>query len=237
MNGNNSFKSVLLVEDDTDIADIIRIHLSDAGYQVTHLADGKAGCNKALSGIFDLLILDLNLPGMDGLEICRIVRNQGLHVPILMLTARTQEPDKVIGLDAGADDYMSKPFGVLEFLARVKALLRRAELNKPEKQDDVSAIVYRNLEIDCSKRKVVLNNSRLDLTPKEFDLLCFLARHPGVTYDRKTLLNQVWGHDFEGYEHTVNTHINRLRAKIETDPDNPEFVLTTWGIGYRFNDQ
>jgi DNA-binding response OmpR family regulator len=183
---------------------------------------------------FDLLVLDINLPGTNGMEICRILRNERILHPILMLTARGEEMDKVAGLELGADDYMTKPFSIKEFIARVKVIFRRSEVEVQEKS--LPLIVFKNLSIDKDKRIVLLNGQRLDLTPKEFDLLFLLASNPGVTYDRKKLLNQIWGYDFEGYEHTVNTHINRLRMKIENDVHNPEYVLTTWGVGYRFND-
>ncbi|MFZ4785756.1 MAG: winged helix-turn-helix domain-containing protein, partial [Flavobacteriales bacterium] len=173
----------------------------------------------------------------NGLEICREIREKNLTFPIIMLTARTEEEDKVKGLELGADDYITKPFGIREFLARVKAVCRRFEKEKVDASHEPQEIFFRELQIDKAKRIVILQQKRLELTPKEFDLLYLLASNKGVTYDRKKLLNLVWGYDFEGYEHTVNTHINRLRAKIEKDPNQPEYVLTTWGVGYRFNDE
>ena len=153
-----------------------------------------------------------------------------------MLTARSEEIDKVLGLESGADDYLSKPFGVRELVARVKAILRRVEIDTKSDSDENEIINSQELIIDKRKRKVLLKNSRIELTPKEFDLLYLLASNPGVTYDRKDLLNLVWSYDFEGYEHTVNSHINRLRSKIEENPAKPKYVLTTWGVGYRFCD-
>jgi len=227
-------KRVIIIEDDKDISNVLDIHLKDLECDVVRFSDGSEGLAYCQKQSFDLLVLDINLPGTNGMEICRILRNERILHPILMLTARGEEMDKVAGLELGADDYMTKPFSIKEFIARVKVIFRRSEVEVQEKS--LSLIVFKNLSIDKDKRIVLLNGQRLDLTPKEFDLLFLLASNPGVTYDRKKLLNQIWGYDFEGYEHTVNTHINRLRMKIENDVHNPEYVLTTWGVGYRFND-
>lgn len=227
-------KRVIIIEDDKDISNVLDIHLKDLECDVVRFSDGSEGLAYCQKEPFDLLVLDINLPGTNGMEICRVLRNERILHPILMLTARGEEMDKVAGLELGADDYMTKPFSIKEFIARVKVIFRRSEAEVQEKS--LPLIVFKNLSLDKDKRIVLLNGQRLDLTPKEFDLLYLLASNPGVTYDRKKLLNQIWGYDFEGYEHTVNTHINRLRMKIETDVHNPEYVLTTWGVGYRFND-
>jgi DNA-binding response OmpR family regulator len=175
------------------------------------------------------------LPNVDGLKICKEVRKKEEYTPILMLTSKSEEIDKVIGLEVGADDYLTKPFGIREFIARVKAIFRRTEAMQKviENQSDIS---IGDIVIEISKRRVTLKGERLELTPKEFDLLLLLASHPGTTYTREQLLNILWGYQYNGYEHTVNSHINRLRSKIEKDLSNPNYILTSWGVGYRFND-
>ena len=228
-------RKVIIVEDEKDIAELIEVNLEDLDCAVKIFHIGKEGYEYALNNLFDLMILDINLPGMNGIDICRSLRANKINSPIIMLTARSEEIDKVLGLETGADDYLTKPFSVRELLARVKAVLRRVEI-ETKSDDDVSVIEYRSMHLDKKKRKLTLNDERIELTPKEFDLLYLLASNPGVTYDRKDLLNLVWSYDFEGYEHTVNSHINRLRSKIEKDPTKPDYVLTTWGVGYRFND-
>lgn len=228
-------KKVIIIEDDVDIAELVNIHLQEMDCETLTFHDGKEGLKHVLEHPFDAMVLDINLPGKSGLEICRDLRMANIHSPILLLTARSEEADKVIGLEIGADDYLTKPFSVRELAARVKALLRRSDMNK-QQEEKTARIIYKGLEIDTGKRKVTLEGQRVELTPKEFDLLYMLASNPGVTYDRTDLLNQVWGYDFEGYEHTVNSHINRLRAKIEKNAAEPEYVLTTWGVGYRFAD-
>jgi len=229
-------KQVVIVEDDKDIAELVSLHLEDFQCETRHFANGLEAFTYLSAGDkADLIVLDVNLPGMNGLEICRKLRGLGSHVPILMLTARSEEIDKVLGLETGADDYLTKPFSVRELAARVKALLRRVEFDT-KSEANPKIISYKGLQIDIGKRKVSLEGERMELTPKEFDLLTLLISNPGVTFDRKELLDKVWSHDYEGYEHTVNSHINRLRAKIEKDPNNPVYVLTSWGVGYRFND-
>ncbi len=231
-------KKILIIEDDEDIVDLLTIHLKDLGCSIEKAFDGTMGLQKALSATFDLIILDLMLPGIDGMEVCRRVRMKNEYVPILMLTAKSEEIDKVLGLETGADDYLTKPFSVREFISRVKAIFRRVEAGKKTEEVTETAAVleFKDLIIDPGKRKVTLNGDRLALTPKEYDLLYKLASNPGRSYSREELLNLVWGYEFSGYEHTVNSHINRLRSKIEADIANPEFILTTWGMGYRFND-
>lgn len=230
---------VLVVEDDPDIIELISLHLSDLDCEVTREMNGSAGFEKAKSQKFDLIVLDLMLPGMDGIAICQKLRALDIFTPILMLTAKAEEFDKVLGLESGADDYLTKPFGIREFIARVKAILRRQQIHNTTNDEGVvkTEIKQGDLHIDITKRKVIRNGERIDLTPKEFDLLCLMAENPGRSFDRDQLLSTVWGYEFSGYEHTVNSHINRLRTKIETDLSNPKYILTTWGVGYRFNDE
>ena len=229
---------VLVIEDDSHIVELISLHLGDLNCEVTAHLNGKEGFETALAKNFALIILDVMLPGMDGIAISQRLRALDNHTPILMLTARAEEFDKVLGLESGADDYMTKPFGIREFIARVKAILRREALKNTTPAKTPSKIItFEGLEIDKSKHKVSLNGSRIALTPKEFDLLALLAEHPGQSFSREELLEIVWGYEFSGYEHTVNSHVNRLRTKIETEVDQPKYILTTWGIGYRFNDE
>lgn len=228
-------KKVLLVEDDLDIKGLLDIHLRDLECELTSATDGEDGFNLGLNNEFDLIILDVMLPQKNGLEICRDLRANKIKTPIMMLTARSEEIDKILGLENGADDYLTKPFSIREFIARVKAIFRRVEMSKPD--DDLSIIKIKDLTIDAEKRKVLLKNERLDLTPKEFELLYLLASNPGKSYTRQRLLNLIWTYEFEGYEHTVNSHINRLRVKIEDDLAKPNYILTSWGVGYRFNDE
>ncbi len=229
---------VLLIEDDLHIGELVSIHLKDLNCEVEVCTDGREGYEKASSGNYSLIILDIMLPGMDGLEVCRQLRADKVNTHILMLTAKSEEIDKVLGLETGADDYLTKPFSIREFIARVKAILRRLRtLNTDSEAKPDENISFENLSIDLVKRKVLLNNTKLDLTPKEFDLLVLLATKPGRVYSRNNLLDKVWGYNFNGYEHTVNSHINRLRAKIEPDINNPKYILTSWGVGYKFNDE
>ena len=231
-------KKVLIVEDDQDIVNLLKIHLKDMECQVDMALDGESGLQKAISNTYDLMILDLMLPKVEGMEICRRVRAKEIATPILMLTAKSEEIDKVLGLETGADDYMTKPFSVREFIARVKAIFRRTNMLKQQGNQKVQQLLtFANLQIDTDKHKVSLNDQRIDLSPKEYELLTLMASKPGKSYSRQQLLNLIWGYDFEGYEHTVNSHINRLRSKIEKDLANPKFILTTWGIGYRFSEE
>ncbi len=232
-------KKILIIEDDPAIVDLLEIHLKDMHFQVDKSYHGGEGLQAALKGMHDLIILDIMLPEVDGIEICRTLRAKEVHTPIIMLTARSEEIDKVLGLETGADDYLTKPFSVREFMARVKSTMRRREMDLSEAGDappKKKLIVFDKLEIDEEKRLVRLNNDRVELTPKEFDLLLLLASNPGRSYSRDKLLNLVWGYEYKGYEHNVNSHINRLRTKIEPDLSAPKYILTTWGVGYRFAD-
>ena len=228
-------RRILLIEDDRDISNLVRIHLSDLQYEVEQVFDGKDGLLRALEKQHCLIVLDLMLPGMDGITICQRLRAAKVGTPILMLTSKAEEIDKVLGLETGADDYMTKPFSVRELVARVKALLRRMD-GTPAPSAQAGDIDVPGLRINTAKRQVEVHGQRVELTPKEYDLLLHLATHPGVTFTRDELLSKVWGYEFSGYEHTVNSHINRLRNKVERDIAKPEFILTTWGVGYRFID-
>ena len=230
-------KNVLVIEDHADIANLIQLHLHDLDCQVELAADGLDGLRKAEQQDFDLIILDLMLPGMDGLEICRRIRRHAHYTPILMLTSKTSELDRVLGLEVGADDYVSKPFSIRELVARVKAQFRRGEALQDNSEQTKTLHQVGELMIDVDKRRVTLADKQIDLTAKEFDLLLQFVNHPGHVYSRMQLLDTVWGYGHEGYEHTVNSHINRLRGKIEKDPAHPKYILTVWGVGYKFNDE
>ena len=232
-------KKVLIIEDDIEIIHLLEIHLKDLGCEVSFATRGGDGLHKAIEEVPDLIILDIMLPEMDGLEVCQKIRANKIKSPIIMLTARSEEIDKVLGLELGADDYLTKPFSVREFIARVKAIFRRQKMiSKTELSNSTQNIIkFGNLSVNIEMRKVVLNDTKIELSPKEFELLVLLASNPGKSYDRAKLLNLIWGYDFEGYEHTVNSHINRLRSKIEPDMSKPKFILTTWGVGYKFNEE
>lgn len=227
-------KRILVVEDQKDIAELIAMHVRDLGHGVDVVFDGVAGYDAAASGRYDAVVLDVMLPGRDGMDIVRSLRMSRSPIPILMLTARSTEIDRVLGLELGADDYLTKPFSVPELQARVKALLRRADMRTDTTAKSAERLVFGGLSIDPAGREVRLGDQPVPLTAKEFDLLLHFAQHPGRAFTRMQLLDAVWGTTFEGYEHNVNTHINRLRAKIEADPTAPRYVLTVRGVGYRF---
>lgn len=228
-------QKVLLLEDDKDLAELVDIHLKDAGFHVTHAGNAQEACSLIDGAEFSVAILDRNLPDRDGLEVCRHIRSQRRPMSVIMLTCRSDEVDRIVGLEVGADDYVTKPFSVKELVARVRAVLRRHALPVVLEDKEPSPHVTRGeLEINKVTRKVLLRGQPVTLTTTEFDLLLYLAEHPGRPFTRASLLSTIWGYEFSGYEHTVNSHINRLRAKIEGDPSNPRFILTVWGIGYRF---
>jgi len=228
-------RSVLVVEDEHDIAQLLKMHLSEFCNEVTIADNGRDGLRAAENGRWDLIILDLRLPGMDGLEICRRIRANMIYTPVLMLTAKTTELDRVLGLEIGADDYVTKPFSVQELVARVKAIFRRCSaIQRDAERGESEQLHYEDLSIDLTKRRVSVDGRGVELTAKEFDLLHYFARHPGRVYTRTQLLDKVWGYGHQGYEHTVNSHINRLRSKIESNPSKPRFIVTVWGVGYRF---
>jgi DNA-binding response OmpR family regulator len=231
--------AILVAEDQADIRDLITLNLRHAGYDVTPVADGRAALDSQRDRTSDLLILDLMMPGLDGLEVCKALRGRGRAMPILMLTAKSTELDRVLGLELGADDYLTKPFSLRELLARVKALLRRADLLRAAQANvGGEGRVLRNgeLEIQPAKRQVRFRGAAIDFTALEFDLLLHFASHPGHVFSRSQLLDAVWGYSHDGYEHTVTTHINRLRNKLEVDPMRPELILTVRGAGYKMRD-
>jgi two-component system, OmpR family, alkaline phosphatase synthesis response regulator PhoP len=229
-------RKVLIIEDDNDIVDLLKIHLEDLHCDIKTSYDGEKGLSLVKTYPFDLIILDLMLPGMDGVEVCRKLRADNILIPVMMLTAKSEEIDKVLGLETGADDYLTKPFSVREFIARTKAIFRRMD-NLKQTQPQQRLITHGEMTVDLDLRKVMVREKKIELTPKEFDLLALMAKSPGRNYSRAELLNFVWGYEFQGYEHTVNSHINRLRSKIETKVTHPQFILTSWGIGYRFNEE
>jgi DNA-binding response OmpR family regulator len=230
-------RNVLVIEDDRDIAHLVKIHVEGLQCRVRLARDGNEGLAQAQSGSFHLIILDLMLPGIDGLEITRRLRASTNYTPLLMLTAKSTELDRVLGLEMGADDYLTKPFSVLELTARVKAIFRRIDtLTVAPEANPEQIIIVPPLRIDTKSRTVQIDGRAVDLTAKEFDLLLFFVRNPGHVYRREQLLDRVWGYSHSGYEHTVNSHINRLRAKIERDPSDPQLLQTVWGVGYKFNE-
>jgi len=237
--------SILIVEDDQEIAELIKVHLQDLGMQVTHCDNGEDAIKQALENDFSLLILDITLPGCSGLDVCRRVREVKQAQAILMLTARTSEIDRVVGLELGADDYMAKPFSIRELQARIHALLRRVHLLQDSQKADLpvenNSICHGQLMINQRTHEVVLRELRLDLTSTEFDLLRFMAQHPNQVFSRAQLLDKVWGYQHSGYEHTVNSHINRLRNKLvagQPESSNkvlPAIIQTVFGVGYKFS--
>lgn len=233
-------KHILIAEDQTDIRDLLALNLRNAGYRVEAATNGRSALEAHIRQPADLLLLDLMMPHMDGLDVCKALRASGSTTPILMLTAKSTELDRVLGLELGADDYLTKPFSVAELLARVKALLRRADLVRAASVNTAApadtALTNGDVEISPAKRTVRLRGQEVELTALEFDLLLHFARHPGRVFSRGQLLNAVWGYTHDGYEHTVTTHINRLRAKLEADPLRPEVILTVRGAGYRMRD-
>jgi len=236
---NPMARRILLVEDEEDIAELVALHLDDLCDDVQIARDGHEGFRLATTENWALICLDLRLPGPDGLEICRAIRRERPYQPILMLTSKSAELDRVLGLETGADDYLTKPFSVLELVARVRAILRRVDTLRQETRAEPRSdrIVSGDITIDPARREVMLAGERVDVTAREFDLLEYLARNPGRVFRRADLLDKVWGYGHEGYEHTVNSHINRLRAKIERNPSTPERIVTVWGVGYKLADE
>ncbi len=229
---------LLVIEDEADVAALLRLHLAELPADVRLATDGEQGLALALSVDWDLIVLDLRLPRLGGLDVCREIRASGRQVPILILTARAGELDRVHGLELGADDYVGKPFSVLELRARVKALLRRAAHSQAARyvvtRDRAPALRFGALQLDRSRHKATLAGRDLALAPREWELLCFFAEHPGQAFSRAELLDRVWGYGHDGYNHTVNSHINRLRAKLGDDRSVPCYIHTVWGMGYRF---
>ena len=229
-------KNILVIEDNEDIARLVMVNLSSKQMHVDHAGDGATGLDRALTSKYDLLILDLMLPEIDGLDICRTLRREKVFTPVLMLTARTSELDRVLGLEVGADDYLTKPFSVPELVARVNAILRRTDQYQPSTTAQAGhPLRFGELYVDPDTRQVLLGDKPIELTAKEFGLLWHFVSHPGRVFTRGQLLDSGWGYGHAGYEHTVNSHINRLRAKIEADPAKPRYVITAWGVGYKFS--
>jgi two-component system OmpR family response regulator len=227
-------RRVLIVEDEPDLARIVKRHVESLGYRVSVAPTGE----EALAMVhepFDLVLLDVMLPGIDGLEVCRQLRLRNHYMPVLMLTARSSDIDKVMGLESGADDYLTKPFSVQELLARIKAIFRRVDaLASTQTHPNEVLEIAGQLSIELATREVRVEGRLVELTQKEFELLVHFVRHPGRVYSRAQLLDAVWGYNHDGYEHAVNCHINRLRAKIEADAGKPKLLITVWGVGYKF---
>ena len=235
----NSRKMILVIEDDRELIDLLTLHLSAEGYQISAAADGEAGLKAFQTGNFGLVILDWMLPSMSGIDVLREIRAVDARTPVLMLTARTEEADKVLGLELGCDDYLTKPFSIRELTARIKALHRRIE--RAEELARIASgdriLTYGSMKIDHGKRKVQINGEPVPLTVKEYELLYTLASSPGRVFSRSQLLDLIWDQDAGVYEHTVNSHVNRLRNKVEENPNRPRMILTVWGIGYRFTEE
>jgi len=231
-------ETVLVVEDEPAIRDLLRLHLTLAGFDMHEVGDGRKGLDLARAQRFDVVILDIMLPGLDGVTLCRALRAEGANrnTPILMLTARDTESDKVVGLESGADDYVAKPFGVRELLARVQALLRRQRRGGEAAASRKGKIGSGGLVVDPEKRQATVRGQAIELTKQEFDLLYLLAARPGIVFSRAALLQQVWRDDAYVTERTVDSVISRLRRKVEQDPQDPELILTAWGMGYKFAD-
>ena len=233
-------RKVLLVEDDPDLAQLVLLHLQEIDVECRWINNGREALESATTEEYDLLLLDVMLPEVDGLEICRTVRSVNRYIPIMMLTAKVSEMDRVLGLELGADDYITKPFSTMELLARVKAMLRRANVSEKGdgsgSADEAAAetVEFKDLKIQNDSRRVYIKDQEVELTPKEFDLLYHFITNPGKVFSRMDLLDKVWGCQYEGYHHTVNSHINRLRTKIEKNAAEPEYILTRWGVGYEF---
>ncbi len=228
---------VLVIEDNIDLAQILPLHLRDADADVDVVLDGRSGLEQAIAGHYHLIILDLILPELGGLEVCRRLRAANNFTPILMLTSKSAELDRVRGFALGADDYLTKPFSIPELLARVKAVFRRRDVYDTSPERSQESLDFGEMQIDVLARTVAIADRPVALTAREFDLLLHFARSPGRVYSRAELLDHVWGHSHDAFEHTVNSHINRLRAKIEQDPGAPRFIVTVWGVGYKFDDQ
>jgi len=232
-------KKLLVIEDDRELIDLLTMHLTTEGFQVDAAADGEAGLRAFQSGQYGMVILDWMLPSISGIDVLREIRAGDTRTPVLMLTARGEEADKVLGLELGCDDYLTKPFSIRELTARIKVLHRRIE--RAEELARISSgdriLDLGPLKIDHGKRKVQVGGEPVQLTVKEYDLLYTLAARPGRTFSRRQLLDIVWDQDSDVYEHTVNSHVNRLRNKVEDNPNRPRLILTVWGIGYRFTEE
>ncbi|MEH0021457.1 MAG: response regulator transcription factor [Desulfobacter sp.] len=231
-------QQILVVEDNRDMAKLVELHFSDQGWQADLAFDGRAGFRKARTGRYHLIILDIMLPEMDGLDMLKQLRAEKVTTPVILLTSRSSEIDRVLGLEFGADDYVTKPFSIRELVARAKAIFRRIDtVRNQDGREDKADIIAKDLRLIPEKRRAVKDGNTVELTAKEYDLLYHFARHPGKVFSRSQLLDQVWGYGHDGYGHVVNSNINRLRNKIESDPARPEYILTVWGVGYKFSDE
>jgi len=235
--------NVLLVEDDKAIAELVTDNLVEQKIEVTHVETGEKAIELVEQGGFSVVLLDVMLPGKSGLDVCRELREKRPELSIIMVTSRNSEIDRVLGLELGADDYLTKPFSIRELQARVRSQLRRCHVYSDmvsscqQQSEEPKSLEIGSLHIDTNSHKTMLDGRALDLTSTEFDLLLYLASHPEQVFSREQLLSSVWGYHHSGYEHTVNSHINRLRNKLERDVTNPEIVQTVWGVGYKFNRQ
>ncbi|MCF7801204.1 MAG: response regulator transcription factor [Candidatus Marinimicrobia bacterium] len=230
-------KSVLLIEDDPEIIEVLQENLKFEGFDTVVAKDGNSGLEKARRNDYGLILLDWTLPELSGIDLLKKLREDKVVTPVIMLTARHSELDKVQGLEYGCDDYITKPFGMRELIARMNAVLRRYASRTEDERTEIPKVVRGEMAIDLEKHKVFIGEREVQLTATEFDLLALLARQPGRVYSRKKLLDLVWDYSYEGYENTVNTHVNRLRSKIEDDPNKPKYVLTVWGVGYKFTEE
>lgn len=227
-------RKILIIEDNPDLADLLQMNLEDQQWETVWAPDGTTGFHLASRSEADLIILDITLPGMDGMDILKSLRQDGVNTPVLVLTSKSAEIDRILGLELGADDYVTKPFSVRELTARIKAIFRR--VGTPQAPESTARVAIKELVMDPDTRSVTVKGRPVTLTAKEFDLLYYVARRPGRVFTRAQLLDGVWGYGHDGYAHTVNANINRLRAKIEENPAQPEYLLTVWGVGYKFRD-
>jgi len=230
-------KTVLLIEDDPEIIEVLQENLKFEGFVTVVAIDGNSGIEKARRNDYAMILLDWTLPEIMGIDLLKKLRDEKINTPVIMLTARHSELDKVQGLEYGCDDYITKPFGMKELVARMNAVLRRYASRTEDERTEIPQVTRGAMVIDMEKHKVYIGDREVQLTATEFDLLALLARQPGRVYSRKKLLDLVWDYSYEGYENTVNTHVNRLRAKIEDDPNKPKYVLTVWGVGYKFTEE
>lgn len=230
---------IVIVEDDPAISEMLLYHLQDLGYEINHFSDGLKAKEYLSSSSCDLVLLDIMLPGINGLDLCRELRQQNPSLPIMLLTSLDSEADRVVGLELGADDYLTKPFSMRECQARIKALLRRSQLHaiKPNPEIQPSNFSFEELKISEDSRNVFIDDKKVELTAREFDLLLYLAKNREKVFSRNQLLDSVWGYSHDGYEHTVNTHINRIRKKLKRTDNKPDFIQTVWAVGYKFLDE
>ena len=226
---------ILVVDDDMRLRALLERYLTEQGFQVRSVANAEQMDRLLTRESFHLMVLDLMLPGEDGLSICRRLRSQSNPMPIIMVTAKGEDMDKIMGLEYGADDYITKPFNILELKARIKAILRRSVKKAPTETQEKKVLKARDLELSFDSRRVFISGKEVNLTAKEFDLLELLMENPGKVYSREKLLDTVWGYDYPGDVRTVDVHVRRLREKIEVNPSEPKYIFTKWGVGYYFN--